>query len=204
MTSTAPAFEIDSVHHLALVCKDMKRTVDFYTQTLGFKLVKTIEMPSGRGQHFFLEYAPGQSVAFFWFPDGPEKVQGVTGPGFGRLDADGNRVNRIAGLSAHGTMHHVAFSVPLEKIHDYRQRLVEAGMGVSDVVHHGDRRTDAQTGEVSDEDFALSVYFSDPDGICLEFCAYTRALREDDVVHAPAAGSVPAVQNAQTALTRAY
>ena len=39
------------VNHLALVCKDMARTVDFYSGVLGMPLIKTIEIPGG-GQHF--------------------------------------------------------------------------------------------------------------------------------------------------------
>ena len=48
-------FEIRGVNHLALVCKDMKRTVDFYTGILGMPLTKTIELPNGMGQHFFFD-----------------------------------------------------------------------------------------------------------------------------------------------------
>ena len=47
-------FEIRGVNHLALVCKDMKRTVDFYSGILGMPLTKTIDLPNGMGQHFFL------------------------------------------------------------------------------------------------------------------------------------------------------
>ena len=35
-------FELRGVNHLALVCKDMARTVDFYTNTLGMPMTKTI------------------------------------------------------------------------------------------------------------------------------------------------------------------
>ena len=34
--------------------------------------------------------------------------------------------------------------------------------------------------------FVRSVYFYDPDGIMLEFAAWTRDLHEGDVSHAPA------------------
>ncbi|MGE4615432.1 MAG: VOC family protein, partial [Gammaproteobacteria bacterium] len=33
-------FEINGLNHVALVCRDMQRTVDFYTNILGFELVK--------------------------------------------------------------------------------------------------------------------------------------------------------------------
>jgi len=54
-----------------VVCSDMARTVDFYSGLLGFPLVKTVELPGGRGQHFFFDIGGGGSLAFFWFPDAP-------------------------------------------------------------------------------------------------------------------------------------
>ena len=39
-------FEIRGINHLALVCKDMERTVDFYSNVLGMPLIKTINLPA--------------------------------------------------------------------------------------------------------------------------------------------------------------
>ena len=36
-------FALNGINHLALVCSDMDRTVDFYTNVLGMPLVKTID-----------------------------------------------------------------------------------------------------------------------------------------------------------------
>ncbi|MEE9279033.1 MAG: VOC family protein, partial [Myxococcota bacterium] len=36
-------FEFRGVNHLALVCKDMARTVDFYSSVLGMPLIKTLD-----------------------------------------------------------------------------------------------------------------------------------------------------------------
>ena len=36
--------------------------------------------------------------------------------------------------------------------------------------------------------FVRSIYFQDPDGILLEFAAWTRELGPDDVRHEPATG----------------
>src|SRR5215831_8846205 len=63
------AFTLNGVNHLALVCRDMARTVDFYTNVLGMALVKTIDLPGG-GQHFFFDMGNGNLLAFFWFPGG--------------------------------------------------------------------------------------------------------------------------------------
>ncbi len=70
-------FEFQGVNHLALVCKDMARTVDFYSNVLGMPLIKTIELPKGMGQHFFFDLGNGDSLAFFWFPNAPESQPGV-------------------------------------------------------------------------------------------------------------------------------
>ena len=52
-------FELRGVNHLALVCSDMKQTVDFYSGVLGMPLIKTIELPMGWGQHFFFDGGGG-------------------------------------------------------------------------------------------------------------------------------------------------
>ena len=64
-------FDLGGVNHLALVCSDMKRTVEFYTEVLGMRLIKTLDLPGGAGQHFFFDMGGGNALAFFWFPDAP-------------------------------------------------------------------------------------------------------------------------------------
>ena len=73
-------FDLGGVNHLALVCSDMKRTVEFYTEVLGMRLIKTINLPGGAGQHFFFDMGGGNALAFFWFPDAPEAVPGISAP----------------------------------------------------------------------------------------------------------------------------
>jgi catechol 2,3-dioxygenase-like lactoylglutathione lyase family enzyme len=167
-------FELRGINHLALVCKDMARTVDFYTNVLGMPLTKTIDLPNGMGQHFFFDIGNGDSLAFFWFPDAPEAA-----PGIASINPRGPMT------TAHGSMNHVAFDVPADRIETYRERLVEKGIQVTQVVNHDD--SPGQTSEeVSDSTFVRSIYFADPDGILLEFAAWTRDLTEQDVGHKPA------------------
>jgi catechol 2,3-dioxygenase-like lactoylglutathione lyase family enzyme len=78
MASTNSEFDFMGVNHLALVCKDMARTVEFYRDVLGMPLTKTIDLLMGRGQHFFFDIGNGDSLAFFWFPDAPEAAPGVS------------------------------------------------------------------------------------------------------------------------------
>jgi hypothetical protein len=39
--------------------------------------------------------------------------------------------------------------------------------------------------EMNDDVFVRSVYFFDPDGICLEFACWTAEFDESDVAHEP-------------------
>ena len=111
-TQTNTEFNFQGVNHLALVCKDMARTVAFYRDVLGMPLTKTIDLPGGRGQHFFFDIGNGDSLAFFWFPEAPEAARGVSSPA--HLPTLGSIV------SAHGSMNHIAFNVPAEKFDEYR------------------------------------------------------------------------------------
>jgi hypothetical protein len=38
---------------------------------------------------------------------------------------------------------------------------------------------------MNDDVFVRSVYFFDPDGVCLEFAAWTKVFDESDVAHDP-------------------
>lgn len=165
-------FELGGVHHLALVCRDMDRTVDFYTNVLGMRLVKTVELPAGMGLHFFFDCGGDDSLAFFWFPDAPEGVPGISAPA--------HRPDLGDLTSAVGSMNHVAFGVPADKIDEYRDRLVRAGVDCTEVANHDDSEVGLSR-DLHDGVYVRSVYFQDPDGILLEFACWTRALDERDV-----------------------
>ncbi len=180
-------FELSGVNHLALVCRDMARTVEFYRDTLGMPLVKTIDLPNDIGQHFFFDIGNGDSLAFFWFKDAPPPAPGVAAPA--ALPGEGDLTTAI------GSMNHVAFNVPADRIDGYVAGLRERGIECTEVMMHDDSQWGvAQT--MHPGVFVKSVYFFDPDGICLEFAAWTRALTPDDVRHAPAhAAGVAASQS---------
>ena len=77
-------------------------------------------------------------------------------------------------------MNHLAFDVPEEKIEEYQEKLAAAGIDVTAVVNHDDSETQASP-TVTESTFVRSIYFKDPDGILLEFAAWTRELDERDV-----------------------
>ncbi len=170
-------FELRGINHLALVCRDMARTVDFYTNVLGMPLTKTIDLPRGMGQHFFFDLGNGDSLAFFWFPDAPEAAPGVAAP-----DA---LVGRGSLVSAHGSMNHIAFDVPAEKIEEYREKLIARGIEVTEVINH-DNSPRQVSPTMSDDVFVRSIYFFDPDRILLEFACWTKEIGPGEARHTPA------------------
>jgi catechol 2,3-dioxygenase-like lactoylglutathione lyase family enzyme len=162
----------------------MQETVDFYTGVLGMKLVKTLEYGNG-SQHFFFDMGNGRdAIAFFWFPDAPEGIPGVS------RHAGYDEAMRRTGnmLMAQGTMHHLAFDVAPEQIDAYLIKLREKGVTVTDITNHA---TSLQGGHKAHWDpqhdngdvFARSLYFKDPNGIVLEFCAWTATFGPADVTH---------------------
>lgn len=173
---TESKFEIRGFNHVALVCSDMERTVDFYSNVLGMKLTKTVELPDGIGQHFFFDAGNGNSLAFFWFADAPDGVEGISAPqekpGFGEW------------ISAISSMNHLAFDVPAEKFADYRKRLKEAGVRVGPIVNHDDSESQVAT-EMHPGVYVRSFYFQDPDGVLLEFACWLREFTPEDVAHTP-------------------
>ena len=165
-------FEISGLNHIALVCEDMQRTVDFYTNILGFELVKTIDLPGGLGQHFFFDMGGRQCIAFFWFTEAGDRVPGVSNPRQ-LVDPAEFHQDPTAWISSHGSMNHFAFDVAPDKIDEYRQKLIDAGITVSEIMHHDN--SPGQTAESADDGvWVSSVYFLDPDGIMLEFAAWQR------------------------------
>jgi catechol 2,3-dioxygenase-like lactoylglutathione lyase family enzyme len=82
-------------------------------------------------------------------------------------------------------MNHVAFSVPPERIEEYRDRLLAAGVDCTEVANHDDSEYGISK-RMHPGVFVRSIYFMDPDGILLEFAAWTRVLGPADVSHAPA------------------
>ncbi|MFB4305338.1 VOC family protein [Actinomadura sp. GTD37] len=169
-------FQLGGINHLALVCSDMKRTIDFYSGVLGMPLIKTLDLPGDMGQHFFFDCGGGDSVAFFWFPDAPDPVPGVSAPA--------GRPEQGELVSAVGSMNHVAFHVPPEKFEEYRKRLKEKGVTVSPILNHDDSPATVAA-KLHPGVFVRSFYFQDPDGILLEFACWTREFDESDVSHAP-------------------
>lgn len=165
----------NGVNHLALVCRDMGETVKFYRDILGMPLIKTVALPDG-GQHFFFDCGGGSSLAFFWWPEVPKAAPGIAS--VAKFPQDSK--------TAIGSMNHVAFDVSEENLELYMTQLKAAGVEVLPVVVNHDDSPLGVSAELHPGVFVRSVYFTDPNGIMLEFAAWTRKLGPADVKHAPA------------------
>lgn len=168
-------FEYLGVNHVALVCRDMAETVAFYDGVLGMKLAKTLDLPNGRGQHFFFDCGNGNMVAFFWFPNAPEAAPGI---------ASMHRDYLTKGTqTAHASMNHLAIGVPLEKFDEYAERLQRRGVALR-ILNHEDGPEHSSPVQTPNT-WIRSMYFEDPNGIHMELAALTRPFTPADVRHDP-------------------
>jgi catechol 2,3-dioxygenase-like lactoylglutathione lyase family enzyme len=102
-----PSSTARGVHHVALLCSDVERTIRFYQELLGFPLVEIFENRDYKGStHLFFDLGLDNTLAFFDFPG---------------LDL-GPYAEVIGGL------HHVAISVDQAQWDAARRRLEEAGV----------------------------------------------------------------------------
>lgn len=160
------------INHIALVARDMKQTVQFYTEVLQMPLVKTVQLPDG-GQHFFFDCGGGSAVAFFWWADAPAAAPGIAS------------VRKFPGdeKTAVGSMNHLAFHMAEDELEAAIGRLQAHGVEVIPIVVNHDDSERTVAAQMHDGVFVRSVYFTDPNGIMMEFAANTKVLGPEDVRH---------------------
>ena len=102
-----PASSARGLHHVAIVCAEVERTVEFYQGVLEFPLTEIFENRDYPGSnHFFFDIGNGNLIAFFDFPG---------------LDV-GPYAEVLGGL------HHLAISVEPERWEHLRTKLDAAGV----------------------------------------------------------------------------
>ncbi len=102
-----PPSSARGLHHFAVVCSDVERTVRFYQELLEFPLTDIFENRDYPGSnHFFFDIGNGNLLAFFDFPG---------------LDV-GPYAEVLGGL------HHIAISVPPDRWEHLRAKLDDAGV----------------------------------------------------------------------------
>ncbi len=140
------------VNHLALVTDDMDKTVRFYRDVLGMRVVATLGGGVGgqRMRHYFFSIGPKSCLAFFEWP-------GVKLPS--AKDAG------VPGSGRH--FDHVSIGVDsMDTLLGLQRQAREHGVPATDLVDHGMLR---------------SIYFEDPNGISLEFSVWTKDVESEPV-----------------------
>ncbi len=143
------------VNHIALAVKDIEATHRFYTEAMGFDLVKVEINPQkgGFARHVFYSTGPsdGEMIAFWDL----SKVPG----------SEDIRTDICRDLGLDPMTNHIAFQADdLDDITRRRQRWLDFGRDVLEIDHG----------------WIHSIYTEDPDGIVVEFAVVTRPFTDED------------------------
>jgi catechol 2,3-dioxygenase-like lactoylglutathione lyase family enzyme len=146
---------LDGVHHLAISTKDMRGQLEFFTDVLGGEL-KALYWMHGVADtvHGFVKLNDACYVAFVQGPSNAsiEPVMGVSHAG------------SASGVSAPGTMQHVAFNVKdLDELLAIRDRIRDRGYNVFGPLDHG---------------LCHSIYFAGPENLALEVATSEEPIDE--------------------------
>jgi catechol 2,3-dioxygenase-like lactoylglutathione lyase family enzyme len=150
-------------HHVAIAVKDADRAHKFYTEAMGFKLVKIVKRQSPEGgwtKHIFYDTGEGELFAI-WDLRGMKEV----------LPDDAWKGGMSTGVGLPYWINHVAFDChDIGGLHAAMERWLEQGYHVSEVKH----------------EFIHSIYTRDPDGTLVEFTYDTQPLGPADIAEADA------------------
>ena len=141
-------------HHVAIATRDLAATHAFFTEAMGFPLVKVEAAPTleqtGWARHVFYDTGDGQLFAVWDLHD-------ETLPDFDPA------ISRGLGLPV--WVNHIAFAArDLDDLAAKRERLLALGHDVIEIDHG----------------WCHSIYANDPGGTLVEFCVSTRALTVED------------------------
>ena len=150
---------IVSVDHINLVVSDLERSVDFYTNVLGFRETQRAELEGEWIETIIGLETVKASVAYVVSPAGQPRLELLQ---YHSPIGDGFQANSIPNTLG---LRHLALSV--DNIDSAVQRLREAGTELlsrpvivpTDVIQHS-------TGQ------KILCYFHDPDGVLLELTEY--------------------------------
>jgi catechol 2,3-dioxygenase-like lactoylglutathione lyase family enzyme len=142
------------IHHIAFATHHAPDTHAFYTDAMGFELVKVEVAPTPKGgwaKHFFYDTGGGALIAFWDLHDD--------------TIGDGWSAAISTGLGLPEWVNHLAFEArDLDDLEARKQRWLETGHDVVEIDHR----------------WCRSVYANDPNGILVEFCTTTRAFTDQD------------------------
>ncbi len=102
-----PASSARGLHHVALLCRDVEQTINFYQGLLEFPLTELFENRDYENStHFFFDIGNGNFLAFFDFPG-----------------LDLNHYSEVF-----GGLHHIAISVHPDQWQRLRHKVEQAGI----------------------------------------------------------------------------
>jgi glyoxylase I family protein len=105
--SERPPSTARGVHHMALICSDVEKTIQFYQDVCGFPLVELMENRDYKGStHLFFDIGNDNLLAFFDFP------------GLGLQP----------GVESIGSVQHIAIAASPENFERVKARLEERGV----------------------------------------------------------------------------
>ncbi|MGH9307569.1 MAG: VOC family protein [Acidimicrobiales bacterium] len=135
-------------HHVAVAVKDLRATHAFYSQVMGFDLVKVVTSHTeggGWAKHAFYDTGAGGMIAFWELADDSIGDQWKSG--------------LSVGLGLPTWVNHLAFDAgDLTQLDERRGHWQDNGITVVEIDHG----------------FCRSIYATDPDGTMVEFCVTTR------------------------------
>lgn len=141
------------IHHIAIATPDLAATHAFYTEAMGFELIKVVTGPTPEGgwaKHAFYDSGDGALIAFW---DLHVDV----------LPPVGGAFSRDVGLP--DWVNHIAFRAPdVDAFDAARSRWTGLGLDVFEVDHG----------------FCRSIYANDPSQTMVEWCLDTRPLDDTD------------------------
>jgi catechol 2,3-dioxygenase-like lactoylglutathione lyase family enzyme len=133
VSADRPPSSARGVHHVALVCSDVERTIAFYQGILEFPLVEMFENRDlGGSTHFFFDLGIGNLIAFFDLPG----------------------IDLSAYAEVLGGLHHLAISVEPSKWENLKAKLDANGIAYA--------HTDGSSLYFNDPDGARLELISDP------------------------------------------
>ena len=140
--------------HVAFAAKDLAATHAFYSEVMGFQLVKVVVGPTeggGWAKHAFYDTG-GEGMIAFWELHDDSIAEGWT-------------TELSTGLGLPLWVYHLAFtSASLEDLARRRRHWQDHGITVVEIDHG----------------FCTSIYATDPNGVMVEFCCQTRPFTDQE------------------------
>lgn len=141
-------------HHTAVATRDLAATHRFYTEAMGFELVKVVAAETeggGWAKHAFYEITKDEYIAFWDLHD--ESIRAEWSPAIS------------TGMGLPIWVNHIAFrAADLADLEARKSRWLDHGATVSEIDHG----------------WCRSIYTVDPNGILVEFCTTTHAMTQAD------------------------